>query len=299
MTFLYSAYSLTIASDLSLPDLRTASATDLPDVAIRFGEVPIGAPEGTTQLGPFLWVGQTRFRLEVPGIARYLVEDGSRITIAPAPGIDEDSIRLFLLGSSFGALLFQRGHMVLHGNAIRIGDQVLVGIGPSGAGKSTLAAAFARRGYDVLADDVVPLDRDGRVLPGVPRIKLWRDATDHLGIDATGLDRIRPGMEKFSFPLPGQFTTQPLPLRWVYMLSNDNAGTIRLDPISGMLRFVALKDNTYRHKFLDGMAFKSEHLRLCGRIAGQVRLAKVTRPRGQYALDALVDTILADVAAHP
>jgi len=299
MTFLYSAYALTIASELSLPDLSTASATDFPDVTIRFGDVPIAAPEGTTQLGPFLWVGRERFRLDVPGIARYLVEDGSRITITPEPGTDEDSIRLFLLGSSFGALLFQRGHMVLHGNAIRIGGKVMVGVGPSGAGKSTLAAAFARRGYDVLADDVVPLDGNGLVLPGFPRIKLWRDATEHLGIDATRLDRIRPGVEKFNVPLPGQPPAQPLPLRWIYVLSKGNTGTIKLDPVNGMLRFAALTDNTYRHRYLDGMEFKSDHLRLCGQIAGQVRLAKVTRPRDGYALDALVDTILADMAANP
>jgi hypothetical protein len=180
----YSAYLLSIDSEIALPELSVDSAgsEEAPDVIIRLGDVnPDGLPEGL-QLGPCLWVGRDRLWYHVPNVARFLVQDGNSIRIDPEPGADDDSLRLFLLGSALGALLMQRGYLVLHGNAIRVGNQCLVCVGDPGAGKSTLAAGFMQRGYAVLADDVVPVDEGCRALPGFPRIKLWQDAVDKLGI---------------------------------------------------------------------------------------------------------------------
>jgi len=45
------------------------------------------------------------FRLDVPGVARYSVEDGKSILIEPMADSTPEKIRLFLLGSTMGALL--------------------------------------------------------------------------------------------------------------------------------------------------------------------------------------------------
>ena len=298
----YTAYQLAIESDLALPELLPASANqlaELADVQIRLAPVnPEGLPGGR-QLGPFLWTTSDSLWLEVPRLARFLVQGGHSILVDPAPGVDEDSIRVFLLGSALGALLFQRGQLVLHGNAIRIGDACMVCVGHSGAGKSTLAAGFMQRGYQVLADDVVPVDKQCRALPGFPRIKLWQDVADKLQIDTSGLRRIRPHTEKFNLPLGQQFAEQALPIRWVYLLGSDNVESINFERIKGMERFLPLHNNTYRVSFLQGMALKAEHLQLCGQLAGRIRLARVTRPKAGFGLDALIDHLLADMAAHP
>ena len=296
----HTAYNLSIESELALPELladpEPASAAD---VQIKFAAVP---PEGlpdAQQLGPYLWVTRKDLWLHVPQVARFLVQDGHTILMDPEPGVDEDSLRVFLLGSALGALLFQRGHLVLHGNAIRIGDQCMVCVGHSGAGKSTLAAGFMQRGYQILADDVVPVDARCRALPGFPRIKLWQDVADKIGIDTNALRRIRPNTEKFNYPLEQPFDQSPLPIRWVYILGSDHIDTLRLEPISGMQRFLPLHNNTYRVRFLQGMALKPEHLKLCGQLASQVRLARVTRPDSGFELDGLIDHLLADMAANP
>lgn len=295
----FSAYNLSIHSDLDLPELPRCAQTGLAaDVTIRLGKVPPdGLPEGK-QLGPFLWVTPDQLWLQIPHVARFWVRGGHCIDIEPEPGIDEDSVRVFLLGSALGALLFQRGYLVLHGNAIRIGDQVMVCVGPSGAGKSTLAAGFMQRGYDILADDVVPVDAQCRALPGFPRIKLWQDVADKLHIDTSDLKRIRPGMEKFNLPLPAPHP-EPLPIRWIYILSSNSEAAFEFTPIQGMKRFLPLRANTYRAKYMGGMALKAEHLKLCGQLAGQIRLVRVTRPKSGFDLDGLIDHLLADMAAHP
>jgi len=295
----YTSYGLTIRSEIALPELLPQGADVAADVDIRFGSVNIDGLCNGKQLGPFLWASPDALSLEVPKVARFVVREGREIVIEPAPGIDEDSVRVFLLGSAFGALLFQRGLLVLHGNAIRIGDQCMVCVGASGAGKSTLAAGFMQRGYEILADDVVPVDEECRAVPGFPRIKLWRDAVDRLNIDAEPLKRIRPEMEKFNYPLTAQFADRPLPVRWIYILNNHHQSDTSFEPISGMQRFEPLHDNTYRVRFLNGMALKGEHLQLCGRLAGRVRLARITRPRQGFELEPLIDRILADIGENP
>jgi len=188
---------------------------------------------------------------------------------------------------------------VLHGNAIRIGDACMVCVGPSGSGKSTLAAALMQRGHEILADDVVPVDDECRVLPGFPRLKLWEDAAGRLDIETAGLRRIRPDLEKFNYPVHDRYAGRPLPVRWVYILGSHHMSETLFEPIGGMDRFQPLRNNTYRVRFLEGMALKAEHLRLCGRLAGRVHLTRVTRPEHGFDLDALVGRILDDVAEHP
>lgn len=298
----YRCYGFTISSEISLPELIVADdGIERCDesVHIVIGDVSHdGLTEGM-QLGPFLWASENALWLRVPGVARFLVRDGKEIRIAPEPGADEDSIRVFLLGSAFGAILFQRGHLVLHGNAIRIGDYCMVCAGDSGAGKSTLAAAFMQRGHQILADDVVPVDAQCRALPGFPRIKLWQDTADHLKIHTGGLRRIRPDIHKYNFPVLQQFADQPLRVRWIYILARHNKAETLFEPIRGMDRFSPLHDNTYRVRYLEGMALKAQHLKLCGQLAGRIRLARLTRPDFGFTADALAERILADIAEHP
>ncbi len=60
-----------------------------------------------------------------------------------------------------------------------------------------------------------------------------------------------------------------------------------------------LRANTYRVRFMIGMALRADHLQLCGQLAGRIHLNRVTRPDHGFQLDNLIDQILADIAANP
>jgi hypothetical protein len=297
--FRYLAYGLQIDSDIELPELgghhdRSGEA----DLTIRRGEVARFGTEGGGRRGRVRWIDPQHFWLHVNRVAHYLVSEGRNIVVMAEPEAEPSEVRAYLLGSVCGAMLLQRGFLVLHGNAIRLGDGCLVCVGDSGAGKSTLAAGFLKRGFQVLADDVVAVDAAGCAIPGFPRIKLWQDAADILGLSTAGRARVFPGMDKFNIPIESFDPGALLPIRWVYQLTSDEVEDIRIEPITGLRRFRLLRDNTYRNEYLDGIEMLSGHLSQCSRLAGQIHLAKVVRPSTGFSLDRLIDRLIEDTASN-
>lgn len=287
---MYTGYGLLVDSALPLPELGVAEPAPA-DVVIRTGPVPAPGP-GATLLPLGLWLEGDRIGVDVPDVGRFAAEGGRRITVDALPGTPPDVVRLFLLGTAFGALLLQRGHLVLHGNAFRVGDACAVVLGRSGAGKSTLAAEMHRRGHDVLSDDVVPIDAEGRALPGWPRIKLWQDALDRLGRDSSDLRRIRAEHAKFHVPLD-RADLGPLPVRWLYALDRYD-GPLRITPVTGAAVFTTLHEHSYRNELLVG-AHRRTHLARSAALAATTRLARVDRPRGVDSVVASADAVLADI----
>jgi len=290
----YTGFGLHIDSDLPLPDLPRRPAGRRPDVVIRRGRVrPPSASARRLPRG--LWADGDRIGVDVPDVGRYACERGALITVDAARGARPDAVRLFLLGSALGILLAQRGHLVLHGNAFVVGDACAVVLGRSGAGKSTLAAEMHRRGHVVLSDDVVPVDARGRALPGWPRIKLWQDALDRLGIPLSGLDRVGPGFDKFHVPLERSADPSPMQVRWLYVLDRHD-GPLRVVPITGAAAFTSLHEHTYRNEILVG-ELRRTHLARSADLVRAARLARVDRPRGVDSVAASADAILADIRA--
>ncbi len=82
------------------------------------------------------------------------------------------------------------------------------------------------------------------------------------------------------------------------MLGSSNRSGIEIEPITGMNRFRPLRDNTYRRRFMEGMALRPEHLQRCGELAGKVHMAKIIRPKAGFDIENLMDHLLADAREH-
>lgn len=297
---LYTAFGLRIRSCLPLPELLPATGPG-EDVNIVYGLVPADLPEAVEK-GVRYQAAPGRLLLKVDGVARYLVSDGCQVTIERDPAADDDDVRVFLLGSALGALLHQRADLVLHGSAIVAGDGSVAFLGISGVGKSTLAMAFRKRGYALLTDDlcVVRPAADGRmaIQPGFPQAKLWLDSLERLEILPDDLKRIRRKLEKRALPLRDDaFVAEPLPVRRLYVLQAANQDELKLTPLEGPQKFAALKDYTYRFRFVDGLRGKPAHFQQGLALAQQAAISVVVRPREPFRLDELVMLIEADFTA--
>lgn len=296
MSAQYLCYGLVVSSQVELPDLAPAPAGAPADVTVRYGDLAEPDPGIVDPLG--LWRAGDVCGLTLPDLGRFEARGGTEIVVDVPPGSDPSAVRAYVMGSSMGATMMLRGTLVLHGNSFRIGDAAAVVLGRSGSGKSTLAAEFDRRGYDVLSDDVVPVDDAGNALPGYPRIKLWPDALDRLGRTSEGLEKVHHGIDKYHLPL-SRGALQPLPLRWIYVLERHGGDALRIEPAQGAITFALLHEHTYRNEFLVGDEAATTHLDQCARLLRGTRLSRVLRPAETMTAEATADAILADIAADP
>jgi hypothetical protein len=294
----YQVFGLKIRSAVPLPELIADDGDGAPDAEIVYGSVPADLPEASL-VKARLQAAAGALLLRIEGVARYLVTGGTRIVVEPEAQAHEEDVRLFLLGSALGALLHQRHDLVLHGSAIGIGGCCAVFLGRSGAGKSTLALAFRQRGHPILTDDlsVVRAGGDGRlaVQPGYPQAKLWLDSLASVNIAGEELRRIRRSMDKRALPLDVSFFRSALPVERIYILRSAEHDDIRIEPVSGSRRFAALRQHTYRFRYLAGSGSRAEHFQSALQLAQQVRISYVTRPRELARLAELVDRIEADL----
>lgn len=283
-SFLYSLFGLTVRSDVPLPTLPVATLA--PDVEIRHGAIDVPGEQGW---GYAPVEGGTL--LSVQKVGRFLIRNGAEILVDPAPGASDRNIRLYLLGSAFGALLHQRGLMPLHANAIEMDGRVIAFCGHSGAGKSTLAAWFHDRGYRIFADDVCVIGEDESgvplAYPGLPRLRLWREALEASGRAADHYDRSFDEMDKYDVPTDDAPAPEPMKLAAIYLLRQSEEGAEpRIDRLGGVEMIEALVSNTYRGGYLKTIGRTGEHLAACLRIGRKVPVFRAERVWGFGSFDA-------------
>ncbi|HEX2952474.1 MAG TPA: aldolase, partial [Bacillota bacterium] len=181
--YFYRVFGLTVFSEYELPELETIDPLEKPDLRIILGETPQEL-EGATVHRPHLQIAPQSLLLRIRSAGGFWVRDGKEIILNPLPDAPPENVRLFLLGSAFGALLYQRGILPIHGSALVHQGQAFILTGVTGAGKSTLAAALVHRGCKLLTDDVaaVTFDDIGTpwVQPAYPQQKLWQDSATAL-----------------------------------------------------------------------------------------------------------------------
>ncbi len=173
----YTAYGLNICSAVLLPELQV-STHQIADVVIKFGKVDLSLPEPEPAWDYFHLDGDLAY-LYWKVVGKFLVKSGHEIIIEPLPDVEEQVLRLPLLGAVLAMLLHQRQYLVLHASAMAIGDSAAVFLGQKGQGKSTMAATLYGRGHKQMTDDAAAINIDSGsdacpiLLPGFPQIKLW------------------------------------------------------------------------------------------------------------------------------
>ncbi|NBD26355.1 phosphoenolpyruvate carboxykinase (ATP) [Paenibacillus glycinis] len=291
---IYTAFGLTIASELALPELlRETQPVGQADVHINQEDLS-RAWEERRDNDDYYAFDDDGFMLNIEGTGIYRVRGGNRIAFSPAPGASETAVRLYLLGSCMGALLFQRKLLPLHGSAVVMNGCAYAFVGESGAGKSTLAAAFLKRGFPLLTDDVIAVtlkrDKAPFVIPAYPQQKLWQESIDKLGMRA---DRYLPLYEtKYAVPVASMFCTEPVPLAGVFELVKSDKEAAELRHLQGLERLAKVRYHTYRPFLVHRMGLEQWHFSTSVAIVDRIRMYQLQRPTAGFTVDDLVDRIL-------
>lgn len=291
--YAYSLFGLTLHSELFLPELLNSECSGTPDLTIVRGVVPkLTAGEAeyvAIDGGVAFWVD---------GIGRYAVMNGDRIIVQAELGAVDRNIRLYLLGSAIGMSLHQRGLLPLHANAIEIGGKAFAFMGHSGSGKSTLAAWFHQQRCRIIADDVcvVRFGDEGRPLvsPGLPRLRLWREALNHFGRDIAAYERSYSGddgIDKYDFPIPPDgAATDQIELGGVFLL--DVAERFDIVRMDGVAAADAIFANTYRGASVAMTDSMTDYWKSCVQLVQTTPLFRVNRRWGFPDFDSECSAIL-------
>ncbi|PLX10820.1 MAG: hypothetical protein C0597_16115 [Marinilabiliales bacterium] len=287
--YTYKAFGLTIRSEIEIPEFIKSKGNA--DVDIVLDKLPKKLTKITKQ-GVKYQATKNEFLLKVDNIAKYFVRDGDNISIELLKEKADGEVRLFLLGSAFGALFVQRGLLPIHGSTIKFGNSAAIFTGLSGVGKSSIAAHFVHKGFKALADDISVINHELKVVPGFPSLKIWNDVLLKLQVKNESLNQIRPNIKKFQLPISDNYCSESIPLQNIVLLNTKNSPGFEIEEITGIKKFNAIKNNTYRYRFVSGLEKQLDHFQLLNKLLPEIKVYKVSRPQAPLSLDEFGDYLL-------
>lgn len=325
MRFAFTGYGLNLQANQPIPGLLAQASTSVADVIVCLGEshpdleqmLPAQEQwyvssytddQGVPGLRIWKLANGEYFRLRYVDGNEFLIDrSGTQVWVTwPAHGTLREAVS-FLLGPILGFILRLRGVTCLHASAIAVGDLAVAFIGPERAGKSTTAAAFAGRGYPVLADDIVALSAaNGTFLaqPGCPRLRLWPSSIDALAHAGGRHPDSLPadwGNKRYYLDLTNggyEFQRRALPLAAVYVLgerSIDEAAPF-VEELNGGAALINMISNTYAARLLDSSR-RAQEFALLDRLVNHVPVRRVNPHAAPDQLAKLCDVLLRDFQA--
>jgi dephospho-CoA kinase len=273
-------------AELDLPELPRGIQGRSLEVEIRLGAVARPGPD-LRPLDEFCSVSPRTYLLDIPLVARYLVEDGRRVTVDLYPEAREPDVRGYLLGSVFGALCHQNGFLPLHASAVLGVHGVTAFLGQSGAGKSTTAAFLEQRGYRVISDDICLLDLTegaARVIPVAGWLKLWQESFDRLGEAPAKDTRVFSASDKFRRYLAQEDWETPVLSDVVFLEVDQELTEPVLERASAARSIAGLMQLTYLSYIPELNSTREAHLAQISEVLRHARAWRLRRPWGWDAL---------------
>ncbi|MEI7831818.1 MAG: hypothetical protein WCJ56_01275 [bacterium] len=251
--------------------------------------------EGASLSGDYWQVAPGRMLLYAPAcVGRYLVEDGTLVTLQRAPDAQEDVLAVQFLDSAMAMVLIQRGNVVMHANAAVTPTGAVAISGESGAGKTTALSALLARGCTMLTDDITALHQreDGvvEVIPGMPHLHMCADAAENLGHDLTGLPVYPWRRMKSVVPMGMHMAETAAPLRAIYLLHVHDGDELKVQKLHGTAKFATIAKCLYGPLLAEQLVLLFP---LLSAIAQQAEVYHIYRPANRWAVNELVELILA------
>lgn len=300
-TFLYQAFGLTIESGFPINQLIPSAGK--PDIVITLGKTPDTIPNAIIKTDEYQ-TARGQFLFTIKTLATYYVREGCVIIISPVSGKPFNDIITYLLGTVFGALLFQRGILPLHGSTVNMNGSAVIFVARSGRGKSTLVRSLLKRGHTFLTDDLsaILFEKDGipKILPGFPQQKLWADSLDEMAVpvDKDSLVKVMGDMDKYCVPSRESFCDHPLKPTHIYELIPYQEKKIRIERIQGADKINTIMKNTYFTFLPSGFDISESHFSQCIKLAKQVMVSRIFRPEKGFMINELTDAVENDYSCH-
>lgn len=241
-----------------------------------------------------------RFDTEENGYIEFILSAGDKKlwTIHSqydTPG-DLDS---YFVGPVLGCMLRLLGVVCLHASVINLDNRAVIIAGKKRGGKSTTAAAFARLGYKVLADDlavVTPKISEFQIEAGYPKVRLRPKslAAIHSG-NFNSFPTVYSHRDSRYSDLDDGFCETALPLGAIYILGElaDADAAPYVETVSPQEKLIRLNENTFGNYAITPDMRKRE-FEILSRLAIQVPIRRLLHGFNLQTLNLQCEAIIKD-----
>jgi hypothetical protein len=236
--------------------------------------------------------------LAARGVGTFTVDMLAReIRWRSAPKAAVGAVRTLLVNQVLPLVLSDE-RLILHASAVRIGSSVVGFVGAPGRGKSTLAAALARAGARVVADDALVLEWRGREIVAVPFgrcLRLCPDAARAVLGNTQAMKLMRVGLRASKRLVPPdatslRFARSPARLGRLYILDVARKRRMtRVDRLAGADAVLPLVSCAFHLDVEEPQSLWTSF----ERVLDLVQTVPVRRLRAVRRLDALEEIIAA------
>lgn len=290
----YKVYGLIVESNIEIPELLSIDKNENKvDIKIKKDIIPKDVIEKIPSYSWFKYDVDSMV-FTVKNIGSFYIYDGKNIIVQPSENADNQGIKTFILGTSFGMILLQRNKVAIHGGAILIGENAIILTGQSGAGKSTLTNAFRQYKYPFMADDVsstIELQDVIFIEPAYPQQKICRDAMEKMGYRIDDFKLIDEDREKYVIPTHESFVKEKRKLQAIFEIEPYDGEVVKIEEISGGEKMKTILRNIYRIEIIAPHGIPPAYFKKVINIAKNTLVLRIKRPKNQFSVDRQIELI--------
>jgi hypothetical protein len=295
--FHYKAFGLEISSEIELPGMIEGSKNS--DVKIILGKVdPSQVTDAEIEGANYLLVGGDVY-LWWDDIGKVQISNGNLVIVdtdSELKDSDEINIIPFLLGPVMSSLLHQRGFLVLHGSSVKVNKEAIAFLGFRGNGKSTTAINLYKDGYPLVTDDILAIKFNDEglpvVYPGYPHVRLGKDSYNQVKDKTDILTHIRTIVGKVFCDASFGFSTEPIPLKRIYIIENGDEFDISV--LNSQEHLIDLIRHSIANRIFQHIA-QANNLKQCAMLINKVSVRRLKIKHSFDDIQELIITIKQDL----
>jgi hypothetical protein len=262
----------------------------LSDIPVTNGPVS-DALEGATSEGVLWQAAPGRFLLDLPDVARYLVEGGERITVQSVAGAALLDVTRFGRMLPLAALLYQRGVLAFHAAVVANESGAVLLAGDSGSGKSTQLMELLQRGWKLLADEVAVVELAAgnqlMVHPTFPDVVLWPETVERFGWQPETLHHA----DVNRLILSQHCALTPFPLRSIFRLGISGGTDVTCSRLTGADLFQTIGVLLFNSHVAAAQLDRVIYMSYASALLKTVPFVRLFRPLGHWNVDEVADQI--------
>lgn len=294
----YKVYGLGIRSEIEINEFEEFEQLDILGeeniINIVYSEMSSEIKHEISE-GEKIQLFKNKIWFHIDKVATYCISNGNKIEVEVCENADMQLMKVYIMCSCLGFIMFQREMVAIHGGVIEMDDKAIIFTGDRGAGKSTLTTALREKGYKFISDDVAAIKFDclPYVMPGFPYQKLCESAMDKFGYDKEKYTSFSSDKEvKYIVPAKEEFVDEERQVVAIVKLTVDDVEEVTIEELRGREKLNNIIENIYRGeyiKYLGGM--NPRYFKKCLEIAKNISFYVVTRPKDKFTVNEQVELI--------